>query len=101
MRVADYRDIEILPDSVIYCDIPYFQTREYKHDTFDYDVFYDWACQQAAPTFISEYWMPEDSFECVAEFERKSTFSATNNKLSKIEKIFRPKNQIKTTMICE
>ena len=91
---ADYRDVEILPDSVIFCDIPYRNTREYRNGTFDHDVFYEWAIKQTAPLFISEYWMPEDRFECVAEFERVSTFSATNNSLRKVERIFRPKTQL-------
>ena len=94
MKVADYRDIEILPNSVIYCDIPYSGTASYRDAPFDHEAFFDWACRQTAPTFISEYWMPEDRFECIAEFERKSTFSSTNNGLSRIEKIFRPKCQM-------
>lgn len=94
MRVADYRDIEILPNSVIYCDIPYKGTTGYKNEVFDYKTFYDWCERQAQPVFISEYWMPEDRFECVAEFERTSTFSRSNNSLRKIEKIFRPRIQI-------
>ena len=94
MKVADYRDIEILPNSVIYCDIPYSGTASYRDAPFDHETFYDWACSQSSPVFISEYWMPEDRFECIAEFERRSTFSATNNGLSRIEKIFRPKCQM-------
>lgn len=90
MSMKDYRDVEILPDSVIYCDIPYKGTREYRHDTFNHDAFYEWALRQTAPLYISEYSMPSD-FECVAEFERVSTFSATNNALRKVERIYRPK----------
>lgn len=91
---ADYRDVEILPGSVIYCDIPYRDTREYRNDAFDHDAFYEWALKQTAPLFVSEYEMPEPDFVCVAEFERVSTFSATNNSLRKIERIFRPRWQV-------
>lgn len=93
--VGDYRDVEILPDSVCYCDIPYFSTREYRHNEvlFDYEVFYDWCERQTALVLISEYWMPEDRFVCIAERPRKSTFSATNNSLERIEKVFVPKHQ--------
>lgn len=94
MAVADYRDIEILPDSVIYCDPPYRNKREYRNDTFDYDAFYEWTCLQKVPVYISEFWMPEDRFECIASFHRRSTFSATNNRKQEVEKIFRPKNQL-------
>lgn len=93
MKVTDYRDIAILPDSVIYCDIPYKGTRGYRYDTFNHRAFYEWALRQTAPLYISEYSMPSD-FECIAEFERVSTFSATNNALRKVERIYRPKNQL-------
>lgn len=93
--VGDYRDVEILPDSVIYCDIPYFSTREYRHneEPFDYDAFYDWCEEQTALVLISEFWMPPERFVCIAERPRKSTFSATNNSLERIEKVFVPKHQ--------
>lgn len=94
MSMKDYRDVEMLPDSVIYCDIPYRNTREYRNDTFCHEDFYEWALKQTTPLFISEYSMPEPDFVCVAEFERVSTFSATNNSLRKVECIFRPRWQV-------
>lgn len=92
--IEDYRRIKILPDSVIYCDPPYRNTREYREQTFDHEAFYDWCEKQTSLVLISEYWMPEDRFVCIAEFERKSTFSPTNNSLSRIEKVFVPKGQL-------
>lgn len=89
-RVCDYREVEILPDSIVYADPPYIGTREYKYDTFDHAAFYDWCEAQEQPTFISEYEMPQDRFFEVAQWERTSTFSATNNGLKKIEKLFMP-----------
>lgn len=93
--VGDYREVEILPDSVIYCDVPYFQSREYKHnkEAFDHQSFYDWCEKQTALVLISEFSMPEDRFICIAEKPRKVTFSATNNSLERIEKVFVPKHQ--------
>lgn len=93
--VGDYREVEILPDSVIYLDPPYRDTREYLHnkDEFDWEAFYDWCEKQTALVLISEFWMPEDRFVCIAEKPRKSTFSATNNSLERIEKVFVPKHQ--------
>ena len=43
MRIADYRDIDILPNSVIYCDIPYKNTANYLKQEFDYETFYTWC----------------------------------------------------------
>lgn len=89
----DYASIEILPDSVIYCDIPYKSTNVYDEDNpFDYERFYAWCEKQTQPLFISEYWMPEDRFECVAEFQHTSTMDANSVK-SVVEKVFIPKTQ--------
>ena len=86
-----YEEVPILPNSVIYCDIPYYSTAGYNKSDFDYEKFYDWCMKQTVPVFISEYWMPEDRFECVytTEVVRK----AGSTKSSKItEKLFIPKN---------
>lgn len=91
--IGDYRDVEVLPDSVIYCDPPYKDTVGYGME-FDHEFFYDWCEKQTSLVLISEYWMPEDRFVCIAEFERRSTFSATNNSLSRIEKVYVPKGQL-------
>lgn len=96
MRIADYHDIEILPNSIIYADPPYYKTTGYggksNKSSFDHELFYEWALSQTQPIFISEYWMPDD-FECIAEFERTSSFSATNNAKKEIERIYIPKGQ--------
>lgn len=91
---GDYRGVAPGRDAVIYCDIPYRGTRGYRGLEFDYEAFYEWALGQEVPVFVSEYWMPEDRFVCVAEMERRCSFSATNNGLRKVERIFRPINQI-------
>lgn len=90
--IGDYRDVEILPDSVIYADPPYKGTKGYGMD-FDHEAFYQWCEKQTALVLISEYWMPEDRFVCIAEFPRISTLSATNNSKREIEKVFVPKRQ--------
>ncbi len=85
-----YEEVPILPNSVIYCDIPYFCTTGYNKSDFDYDKFYEWALKQTSPVYISEYWMPEDRFECVMDIEVVRKASPT--KSAKItEKLFVPK----------
>ena len=49
--------------------------------------------RQTQPIFISEYWIPEDRFVCIAEIKRKETFSASNNSKKVTERIFVPKHQ--------
>lgn len=92
ISVGDYRDVEIPPDSVIYCDPPYKNTREYRHnkDAFDHEAFYLWAEAQTQPVFVCEYWCPPERFFCIAEFDRVSTFSATNNSMRVKERVFMP-----------
>ena len=87
--VGDYRAVDICKDSVVYCDIPYINTDSYGME-FDHKAFYDWVCGLDVPVFISEYWMPEDRFDCVAEFKKAKTFGTKNT--SVIEKVFCPKN---------
>ena len=83
-----YDTINIKPDSIIYCDIPYRNTDAYSTE-FNHEAFYDWACQQDVPIFISEYWMPEDRFKCVLEMNKRSILSATANN-AVVEKLFVP-----------
>ena len=93
---TDYQAVPIPDNSVIYCDIPYKNTKTYqshRKTEFDYERFYDWAYSQTQPTFISEYWMPEDRFRCIAEIKRTDTFSANNNSKKVTERVFVPIHQ--------
>ena len=92
----DYRTVNILPNSVIYCDIPYKGTNVYGKSgkpSFDYEAFYAWCERQTNPVFISEYSMPEDRFKCIMEIEKTSGYSATNNNKKTVEKLFIPRCQ--------
>lgn len=91
---SDYRDVEITGDAVIYCDIPYRETNGYgkkRMSDFDYDPFYEWALNQTAPIFISEYWMPDD-FEIIWEGAIQSKINAERPK-KMVERIFVPRGQ--------
>lgn len=88
-HAGDYRDVNIKPNSVIYCDIPYVNTDGYGEGEFDHKAFYDWANQQEVPVYISEYWMPEDRFECIAERTKVCYYGTSRNRT--IEKIFVPR----------
>ena len=90
-HTGSYDQIEILPDSVIYCDIPYFGTDDYGVE-FDFDKFYDWCEKQTEQVFISSYWMPEDRFTCIKKITHRCCLSAVANN-AVVEKVFMPKNQ--------
>ena len=91
--MLDYAEVEIPKGSVIYCDIPYEGTNVYNGaEHFDYERFYRWAESQTEPVFISSYDMPRDRFDCVIEWDHRSTLNDHNNNAVK-ERIFVPKNQ--------
>ena len=90
----DYRDFNYPNNSIIYCDIPYKNTKSYSFSKdFNYEEFYDWVRNmnnKGHNIFISEYSMPND-FKIIWEQEVKSSLSANNisggNKTS-IERLF-------------
>ena len=91
---GDYKDVEILPDSIIYCDIPYKGKKKYDKKNFDYEEFYDWCERQTELVVISEYEMPTDRFVCISSKETLTTICATNNSKKALEKLFIPVSQL-------
>jgi hypothetical protein len=71
----DYRQVQIHPSSVIYCDIPYKGTASYG-DEFNHGEFFDWAASQMCPLFISEYAIDDDRFHLLKKISHRSTFSS-------------------------
>ncbi len=87
-----YDEMEILPNSVIYCDPPYIGTDAYIVD-FDYEKFYDWCERQTELVLVSEFTMPEDRFEVVWSTERTNNMDQKNT--GKVtERLFVPKHQV-------
>lgn len=93
----DYRDLEIEPGSVVYCDPPYAETEQYettgyKRAEFRKDLFIDW-CRQLkgkCTVFVSEMSMPDD-FEPVWEKKVRNVYNGGNKKNDRVEKLFRLK----------
>ena len=91
---SSYEKLQIPLNSIIYCDIPYQNTKQYSFSKdFDYCKFWQWSrekAKQGYKVFISEYNAPDD-FECVWSQEVKSSLSANGiaggNKVS-VEKLF-------------
>lgn len=83
-----YDEIQILDNSVVYCDPPYKGTASYDGD-FDHDKFFNWAANASFPVFISEYAVPDDRFKIVHKIQKRSLFSAKKDVLNiKTELIF-------------
>ena len=88
---GDYSQIKMPPRSLIYCDIPYRNTKQYETTKggFDYERFYDWCREMSRDghkVFVSEYWMPED-FKCVWSKEITNSMHPTKTKRA-MEKLF-------------
>lgn len=90
-----YYELEMPPNSLVYCDPPYKGTTQYK-DSFNHTEFWDWCrlkVKEGHTVFVSEYNAPTD-FECIWQKEAKSSLSANGkiggNKVS-VEKLFRYK----------
>jgi len=71
----DYRQVEIQPNSVVYCDIPYKGTAEYTVK-FDHESFYHWAESASFPVFFSEYGACDKRFKLVYEVAKTVKFSS-------------------------
>lgn len=87
---GDYKAVPILPDSLIYCDIPYKNTDGYTGG-FNHAESYEWARKQKELVIISEYSMPED-FICIAQIEKAVTLCSGGGKKA-VEKLFIPGHQ--------
>lgn len=93
---CSYADLDIPPNSLIYCDPPYENTSGYKNvNSFDHDAFWQWCrdkVNEGHIIFVSEYNAPND-FYCIWEGEFKSSLSANGksggNKNS-TERLFTP-----------
>lgn len=77
----------------IYCDPPYINTTGYQSGKFDHERFYDW-CEYMAyvndcDVFISEYYMPEDRFECIFDKHVRVRSGKEDNRRMVTDKLFK------------
>jgi DNA adenine methylase len=76
----DYFELEIPDNSIIYCDIPYKDTKQYSTSkNFNHDKFWQWCrnmTKQGHKVFISEYQAPDD-FICVWSKEVTNSMNTT------------------------
>lgn len=64
---ADYRDVVIKQNSIVYCDPPYKGTSTYSNENpFNHKEFYEWCRNLKHPLFVSEYQMPDDFIEILS-----------------------------------
>lgn len=83
----DYRNIPILPNSVVYCDIPYKDTRGYS-TPFDRRAFLDWAANAPFPVYISEYQLEDPFLEMFITEKRVLKCGSIEGKEKANEKLY-------------
>ena len=86
----DYSEFDFKEECIIYCDIPYKDTKQYiTSKNFDHEKFWEWCrdmYNRGHKVFISEYQAPED-FVCL--WSKEITNSMNNkNTYKPIEKLF-------------
>ena len=90
LLVSNFIDLQIPPNSLIYCDPPYANTTDYKTN-FDSDLFWEW-CRIKSKTghtvFISEYMAPDD-FECIWLKNKASSLTLDTGSKIGSEKLFK------------
>ena len=90
---SDYQSLKITNNSIIYCDIPYKDTKQYlTSKDFNHNEFWEWCrgkSKEGHQVFISEYNAPED-FECIWEMEVTNAMNTTKT-YRPIEKLFKYK----------
>ena len=90
---ADYRDVEIPSDAIVYVDPPYDGTDRSAYQGFDFDAFHAWLDSVPNLTVVSEYTCPPHCVQ-VAEREHHTGFSASSNNLPRVERLFVPERQL-------
>lgn len=87
---GSYDTLEIPKNSVIYCDIPYKNTKQYSTSKgFDHDAFWEWCrnkTKEGNDVLISEYQAPDD-FVCVWQKQVTNAMN-TKNTYKPTEKLF-------------
>ena len=87
---SSYQDLEIPPNSLIYCDPPYEGTTKYKTGDFNHTEFWGWCrkkTKEGHQVFISEYNAPDD-FKCVYSKEVNSSLTKETGSKKANEKLF-------------
>lgn len=87
---CSYLDIEIPKNSIIYCDPPYQNSKEYRAGTVIYEEFWQWCRDKVTDghqVFVSEYDAPSD-FVCVWSKGVNSSLTKDTGEKKATEKLF-------------
>lgn len=85
---ADYTQVPIPCDSIVYADPPYEGTvQPYTVERFDSQAFWEWAAACPVPVYVSERAAP-DGWACLFEKVAAVRMAASSNNQKRIERLF-------------
>lgn len=87
---GSYAELNIPPNSIIYCDPPYAGTTKYATGEFDHAAFWKWCDQryeEGHTIFVSEYNAP-DHWKCVWSKGVNNTLTKDTGSKKGIERLF-------------
>lgn len=79
---GDYRDLDIQPNDVVYCDPPYINTTK-DYGGFDFESFHDWYTSSPEDAYISEYTQLPDT-EVYADLGKKISMTSTGKRRNEL-----------------
>lgn len=84
--VGDYRDFDILRNTLIYCDPPYFGTKSYGYayeSKFNYEEYWDWVRETSKYNYVvcSEETFPDD-FTIIRSMDKVRGVEKKNAKIA-------------------
>lgn len=103
LESRDYSEFNFDNPCLIYCDIPYFGTKQYETSKdFIHESFFTWVRSMVSKghtVIVSEYLAPND-FVPIWEHNTKMSMAQNNTKVV-VEKLFVHKSQLSRGNICE
>ena len=87
---CSYDQLDIPPQSIIYCDPPYAGTTGYATGAFDHAKFWQWCRDKVAEghkVYVSEYTAPQD-WICVWEKQVNNTLTKDTGSKKGVERLF-------------
>ena len=87
---AEYDDVVIKNNSIVYCDAPYRDTLGYMTGEFDFDKYYDWLKEVSKDNLvlISEYSMPHGFKEIDSWVMSGGIHNGIDDNNSSVERLF-------------
>jgi site-specific DNA-adenine methylase len=88
---SDYRKVDIAPNSIVYCDIPYSgQNADPKSYNIEFNQrdFIDWTATRNFPVYVSEYEITDPRLQCVWEKDIRTTMRSAGDSVIKTEKLY-------------